>query len=97
MLADIRPDYYLRLEQGRDHHPSPQVLDAIARALQLDEEATAHLHALSGPSKPRRDLEGAERGPASIVQLDRVVDQHAGPCLRALHGRVGSEHVGWET
>jgi transcriptional regulator with XRE-family HTH domain len=43
MLAGISSDYYLRLEQGRDHHPSAHVIDALARALQLDEDATAHL------------------------------------------------------
>jgi transcriptional regulator with XRE-family HTH domain len=32
MLAGISSDYYLRLEQGRDHHPSLQVIDALARA-----------------------------------------------------------------
>lgn len=32
MLADISSDYYSRLEQGRDTHPSAQVLDALARA-----------------------------------------------------------------
>jgi transcriptional regulator with XRE-family HTH domain len=26
-------EYYLRLEQGRDKNPSPQLLDALARAL----------------------------------------------------------------
>jgi transcriptional regulator with XRE-family HTH domain len=35
MLAGISVDYYLRLEQGRDKHPSSQVLDALARALRL--------------------------------------------------------------
>ena len=39
MLAGVSADYYIRLEQGRDQHPSPQVLDALARALQLDEDA----------------------------------------------------------
>jgi hypothetical protein len=29
MLAGISVDYYLRLEQGRDEHPSSQVLDAL--------------------------------------------------------------------
>jgi transcriptional regulator with XRE-family HTH domain len=54
MLAGVSPDYNLRLEQGRDLHPSAAVLDALARALQLDDEAIAHLHALAirraGPS-----------------------------------------------
>lgn len=47
-LAGISADYYLRLEQGRDRNPSTQVLDAIARALQLDRTATAYLHSLIG-------------------------------------------------
>ena len=34
LLAGISSDYYLRLEQGRDKNPSPQILDALARALQ---------------------------------------------------------------
>src|SRR3954470_19245408 len=32
-LAGVSVDYYVRLEQGRDIHPSEQVLEAIARAL----------------------------------------------------------------
>ena len=40
MLAGISNEYYIRLEQGRDRHPSALVLDSLARALQLDEHAT---------------------------------------------------------
>ncbi len=69
MLAGISSDYYLRLEQGRDQHPSAQVLDALARALQLDEESTAHLHALAQPSTVRPRSKKPERVPASIEQL----------------------------
>src|SRR5689334_10756603 len=54
MLAGISTEYYTRLEQGRDRRPSGQVLDAIARALRLDEPATAHLHALASPSPALR-------------------------------------------
>jgi transcriptional regulator with XRE-family HTH domain len=39
LFAGISPNYYLGLEQGRDRHPSAQVLDAIARALQAHEAA----------------------------------------------------------
>ncbi|WP_431905783.1 helix-turn-helix transcriptional regulator [Amycolatopsis thermoflava] len=53
MLAGISADYYLRLEQGRDRRPSVQVLESIARALQLDEEMTAYLVGLAA-DKPRR-------------------------------------------
>jgi transcriptional regulator with XRE-family HTH domain len=54
LLAGISTEYYTRLEQGSDHHPSAQVLDAIARALRLDADATAHLHELAAPATARR-------------------------------------------
>jgi transcriptional regulator with XRE-family HTH domain len=50
MLAGISAEYYLRLEVGRDKHPSPQVLDALARALRLDAKATRHVHNLANPT-----------------------------------------------
>jgi len=50
LLAGISSEYYLRLEQGRDQNPSPPVLDALARVLQLDLDATRHLHALATPA-----------------------------------------------
>jgi transcriptional regulator with XRE-family HTH domain len=46
MLAGISTDYYVRLEQGREEHPSDQVLDAIGRALQLDDDAVAYMRNL---------------------------------------------------
>jgi hypothetical protein len=52
-LAGVSSDYYVRLEQGRDRHPSDQVLLAIAWALQLDEDATAYLLQLAKPPNLR--------------------------------------------
>ena len=70
LLAGVSTDYYVRLEQGRDRNPSPQVVDALARALPLDEEATAHLHALAGPARrAHRSGQGPEHVPSSIRQL----------------------------
>jgi transcriptional regulator with XRE-family HTH domain len=46
VLAGISTDYYLRLEQGREEHPSDQVLDAIARALRLDDDAVEYMRNL---------------------------------------------------
>ncbi|MEU7261038.1 helix-turn-helix transcriptional regulator [Streptomyces rimosus] len=46
LLAGVSTDYYIRLEQGRERHPSEQVLRAIAGALRLDETAAAHLFRL---------------------------------------------------
>ncbi|MFK3979235.1 helix-turn-helix domain-containing protein [Micromonospora sp. NPDC050397] len=69
MLAGISSDYYLRLEQGRDLHPSAQVLNAIGRALRLDADATAYLHQLAGPVSRRRTPSRPARVPATILQL----------------------------
>ncbi|MGQ5261674.1 helix-turn-helix domain-containing protein [Micromonospora sp. ZYX-F-536] len=50
VLAGVSVDYYARLEQGRERKPSPQLLDAIGRALRLDPEALGHLFRLAGLS-----------------------------------------------
>ena len=62
MLAGISADYYLRLEQGRDRNPSVQVLDSLARVLQLDDTGTAYLLSL-GREKPRRARRRPRRRP----------------------------------
>ncbi|MCU1479375.1 MAG: hypothetical protein JWQ19_161 [Subtercola sp.] len=49
-LAGISSDYYLRLEQGKDAHPSDQVINAIAKALLLDDQTTAYLQRLVSPT-----------------------------------------------
>ncbi|WP_043618530.1 helix-turn-helix transcriptional regulator [Nonomuraea candida] len=42
-LAGVSTEYYTRLEQGRAGNPSPEVTEAIARALQLDPAEREHL------------------------------------------------------
>ncbi|GAA4943477.1 helix-turn-helix transcriptional regulator [Streptomonospora halophila] len=54
MLAGVSTDYYVRLEQGRERHPSAQVVDALARTLDLGEDETSHLHRLALPLPGRR-------------------------------------------
>jgi transcriptional regulator with XRE-family HTH domain len=63
-LAGVSFDYYVRLEQGRERRPSEQVLEALARALMLDVDATAHLHELARPAPRRRK----RRAPAKRVR-----------------------------
>ncbi|WP_307797002.1 helix-turn-helix transcriptional regulator [Williamsia soli] len=48
LLAGVSTDYYTRLEQGRRITPSTGVIDAIARALDLDSAGRAHLGNLIG-------------------------------------------------
>jgi transcriptional regulator with XRE-family HTH domain len=47
-LAGVGVTWYTWLEQGRDIHPSAQVLDAIARTLQFDAHEHSHLFTLAG-------------------------------------------------
>ena len=49
-LAGVSVDYLIRLEQGRDTHPSAQVLAALAEALRLDDNDLDYLRELSAIS-----------------------------------------------
>ncbi|MGV9384162.1 helix-turn-helix domain-containing protein [Nonomuraea sp. NPDC003707] len=70
MLAGISADYYLRLEQGRDRNPSAQVLEALARVLRLDDDATAYLLRLgAGQPRRRRRRPRKETVPPGVAQL----------------------------
>ncbi|GAA4920722.1 helix-turn-helix transcriptional regulator [Streptomyces coeruleoprunus] len=51
-LSSVGVTWYTWLEQARDIHVSPQVLDALARALLLDPSERAHLFALAGAVDP---------------------------------------------
>ncbi|WP_369251228.1 helix-turn-helix transcriptional regulator [Streptomyces sp. R41] len=46
-LAGISIDYYSRLERGKETRPSPSVVDALARALRLEEDEREHLRSLA--------------------------------------------------
>lgn len=61
LLAGVSHDYYTRLEQGRERGPSAQVLEAIAAALCLTDDARAHLFTLAGATSAR-----------SVAIVDRV-------------------------
>jgi len=68
--AAISTDYYTRLEQGRERHPSAQVLDAIAAALQLSTAETSYLHDLvTPPPTPRPKPTGAGEVPNEFLSL----------------------------
>jgi transcriptional regulator with XRE-family HTH domain len=63
MLSGISVEYYTRLERGKATGVSHEVLDAIARTLQLDDAERAHLFdlvrtaATSGPARRRPSQE----------------------------------------
>ena len=74
LLAGVSVDYYTRLERGNASGVSETVLEALARALQLDEAERAHLFDLARAAhatSPRR-----RRAPAQQVRpsVQRILD-----------------------
>ena len=55
-IAGVTVSWLAKLEQGRAHSVSADVLDALARALQLDDVERAHLFALAGFRADARDV-----------------------------------------
>ncbi len=75
-LAAISTTYYTFLEQGRDVHPSRQVLDALARALRLAPAERAHLYELAHGHQPPDARQPDEvLAPAVAALVDRL-DPH---------------------
>ena len=70
-LANISPEYYLRLEQGRGTRPSDQVLQSLARALKLDTESRLYLFRLASGEHPQPALPAEESADriASVLSL----------------------------
>lgn len=69
-IAGVSREYYTRLEQGRDLHPSASVLTALARALELDTDAIAYMHELAGaPSTSARDGDPETPSPSLLALL----------------------------
>ncbi|WP_433562973.1 helix-turn-helix transcriptional regulator [Nocardia sp. CA-151230] len=77
-LSGVSVDYYVRLEQGRARQPSPQVLDALARVLGLDEVERDHLHRLTNrPACKPRPTPAPRLRPELLRVLDLVADAPA--------------------
>jgi transcriptional regulator with XRE-family HTH domain len=84
-LAGVSIDYYTRLEQGRGHRPSDKVLEALARALELDDDATAHLFVLAS-AVPSVALHGWMAQERARPELQDLLDGWlTAPAL--IHGR----------
>lgn len=76
-LAGVSVSYYTRLEQGISRGASPEVLDAIAVALQLDTHEREHLERLAG---------AARRAPRPRRPRPEKVSDETRDLLRALDG-----------
>jgi transcriptional regulator with XRE-family HTH domain len=79
-LAGVSVDYYVRLERGRGVNASEAVLDAVARALQLDGTERSHLFAVARPTRgrprplpPQRVRPGLHRVLATMTTVPALV------------------------
>jgi DNA-binding XRE family transcriptional regulator len=71
-LAGVSPDYYSKLEQGRQANVSNEVLLAIASALKLDDVESAHLLDLASPATPTEDA--AQVPNPGLLQVMKALD-----------------------
>ena len=106
-LAGVSVDYYKRLERGNASGVSDSVLEALARALQLDDAERAHLFDLARAANPvipkRRRLTQQRVRPVvlrivdsisapAIVRNSRVDYLAANPLGRALYAPLFDSH-----
>ena len=88
LLAGVSVDYYTRLERGNLGGASESVLDALARALQLDEAERTHLFDLA---RAANATPGTRRRPASQrirPGVQRVLDAMTGAPAWIRNGRA---------
>src|ERR1700681_178075 len=67
-LANIGTSWYVWLEQGRDVHPSAQVLESLARALRLTPNERRHLFLLAGQPLPPPPVSPMEESVSPALQ-----------------------------
>lgn len=74
LLAGISVDYLVRLEQGRAANPSPQVLAAFSRALQLSAGERDLLYRLAGAVPPPKGAMPRVVPRGVQLMIDRMTD-----------------------
>ncbi|MFJ3440797.1 helix-turn-helix transcriptional regulator [Streptomyces sp. NPDC086081] len=72
LLANVSVDYYERLEQSRNAHPSQAMLASLAGALRLSVDERDHLYRLAGHAPPSRGGAGRYVDPAMMFLLDSL-------------------------
>ena len=89
LLAGVSVDYYTRLERGNAAGVSESVLEALARALQLDEAERAHLFDLARAAHVRRHARGAARAQQRVrPSVQRMLDAMTAAPAFVRNGRL---------
>jgi len=88
LLAGVSVDYYVRLEKGNLAGVSDSVLDAVARALQLDDAERAHLFALARAANNATRAARRQATPQVRPGVQRLLDSMHGTPAFVLNGRL---------
>ncbi|GAA4312442.1 helix-turn-helix transcriptional regulator [Streptomyces venetus] len=81
MLAGLSVEYYTRMERGQLGGASESVLDAIARALQLDDDERAHLYDLARNVAPGSRRKRPRRTSPITASVQQVLDSMSVPAV----------------
>src|SRR3954451_19752219 len=97
VLAGVSTDWYTRLEKGHITGVSEDVLEAVARALQLDEAERTYLFDLARAARPTR---APQRRSKAQVQprVQWMLDSMTGSAAFVANGRldiVATNTLGW--
>jgi hypothetical protein len=90
LLAGVSVDYYTRLERGHAHGASDSVLEALSRALQLDEAEHAHLFDLVHAASTGTGSRAARRPARQQVRpsVQRIIDSMTTTPAYVRNGRM---------
>ncbi|MGA4538436.1 helix-turn-helix domain-containing protein [Uniformispora flossi] len=88
-LAGVSVEYVTRLEQGRDRHPSAQVLSSLADALRLTTGERVHLHRLAKGAEPGFTCQGGPRPNRVVRPTVRALLDRLEPAPAVLVNRLG--------
>ncbi|MEV4316858.1 helix-turn-helix transcriptional regulator [Actinocrispum sp. NPDC049592] len=91
-LAGLSVDYYTRLEQGREQHPSPSVLNALAQVLRLSPDAQRYLFAIAtaGPRVQPRHAKVSD----NLIALISELTDHPVVIMDDMYNVVAHNHLG---
>lgn len=92
LLAGVSTSYYTRLEQGQSLSASPEVLEAIARALRLEESERRYLHDLARADRQR--TRGRRPAPERVAEAMRQLLNMLGDVPAIVLGRR-SDVLAW--
>jgi transcriptional regulator with XRE-family HTH domain len=93
-LAGLSVDYYTRLEQGRERHPSASTLNSLARTLGLGPDAQRYLFAIAAP-RPKLPRPSSSTVGHKLAELIEQWDQQLATLTDETFDVVAANRLSW--